>query len=189
MPRSNYAPGVRAKIQEEANRQRALGAWEFDCGIPCPTCGCTRRTTSPEKPLCCDCRTRTNAKKPRSPRDPKPGRRSYSERVQQENRDLVRTYGITLAELKDMYARQGGCCALCKEPYRMPHDPDSQPRGKGSHRDGLVVDHCHKTGRVRGLLCNPCNFKAEKYEWVRDNPEYHMRLRIYTDPGDAWLET
>lgn len=48
-------------------------------------------------------------------------------------------YGITLEDFKRMETSQGGKCAICL-----------------SHRK-LFVDHCHKTGRVRGLLCPRCN--------------------------------
>jgi hypothetical protein len=50
-----------------------------------------------------------------------------------------RTYGITLDDYKVMVAQQEGCCKICNE-----------------HKS-LVVDHCHKTGAVRGLLCSQCN--------------------------------
>jgi hypothetical protein len=49
--------------------------------------------------------------------------------------------GITLADHDRMYAQQQGRCRLCK---RKP-------------KRGLCIDHCHVTGKVRGLLCNNCN--------------------------------
>ena len=52
-------------------------------------------------------------------------------------------YGISLEEYDAMLDRQGGVCAICKKK------PDE---GKA-----LFVDHCHITGRVRGLLCGKCN--------------------------------
>jgi hypothetical protein len=52
-------------------------------------------------------------------------------------------YGISLEEYDAMLARQGGVCAICKKP---------PAKGKL-----LVVDHCHLTGMVRGLLCGKCN--------------------------------
>lgn len=54
-------------------------------------------------------------------------------------------YGITLDDYKRMYSEQNGCCAIC--------DKEKPPEGK----NGLVVDHCHKTGKVRKLLCAQCN--------------------------------
>lgn len=54
-------------------------------------------------------------------------------------------YGITKDQFDEMLASQNGACAICgtKEP-------------QGSSRT-FHVDHCHKTQRVRGLLCHHCN--------------------------------
>lgn len=54
-------------------------------------------------------------------------------------------YGITLADYERLLQSQQGRCAICGGP----------PRGGDGHR--FHVDHCHETGTVRGLLCNPCN--------------------------------
>lgn len=48
-------------------------------------------------------------------------------------------YGIGLAQVEEMIARQGGLCAICRK-Y-----PAKQ------------VDHDHRTGKVRGILCDGCN--------------------------------
>jgi len=58
---------------------------------------------------------------------------------------LKRKYGITPEEYDAILERQGGVCAICKAP---PGDP----RGYRMH-----VDHAHDDGRVRGILCGPCN--------------------------------
>ena len=50
--------------------------------------------------------------------------------------------GITLEQYDQMLAAQKGLCAICEEP------PDHAR---------LFIDHCHKTGKVRGLLCSVCN--------------------------------
>lgn len=57
---------------------------------------------------------------------------------------LKRKYGITAAEFDQMLAAQGGGCAICETDV----NPDSR---------SLAVDHCHKTGKVRGILCGRCN--------------------------------
>ena len=62
-----------------------------------------------------------------------------------KRRHLERKYGITPEQWQEMFDRQGGVCALCKIPGRV-----------GKHGK-LAVDHCHQTGRVRGLLCAACN--------------------------------
>jgi recombination endonuclease VII len=57
------------------------------------------------------------------------------------NRNLLRDYGITIDQYNVMNADQAFCCLICGEA-----DPQ-----------GLRVDHCHKTGLVRGLLYTTCN--------------------------------
>jgi hypothetical protein len=60
------------------------------------------------------------------------------------NNDLKRNYGITLNEHTQMYEGQNGVCAVCEKP------------GDGRWKK-LCVDHDHKTGKVRQLLCRRCN--------------------------------
>ena len=55
---------------------------------------------------------------------------------------LKRAYGITLAEYQQMLEIQDGRCKIC---------------GKKPGKRMLDVDHCHKTNKVRGLLCSKCN--------------------------------
>ena len=61
---------------------------------------------------------------------------------------LKRTYGITRQDYEDMLKAQENCCKICgSEGFLM----------KEHHRMKLVVDHCHDSGKVRGLLCHNCN--------------------------------
>lgn len=57
--------------------------------------------------------------------------------------DLRHKYGITLAEFEALNQKQNGLCGICHKTC--------------SKNKILSVDHCHKTGRVRGLLCSKCN--------------------------------
>lgn len=67
-----------------------------------------------------------------------------------KNRDgkLRKQYGITLQEYQEMWVTQGGRCRICGRAETVVR--------KGTVCN-LSVDHCHDTGRVRGLLCNNCN--------------------------------
>ena len=57
---------------------------------------------------------------------------------------LKRVYGITVEQYDDMLDKQNDSCAICGV-----HQSSLKKR--------LVVDHCHETGKVRKLLCYPCN--------------------------------
>ena len=52
---------------------------------------------------------------------------------------LKKSYGMTVNEYQEVHDSQSGKCAIC------------------GLSDKLFVDHCHKTGAIRGLLCNKCN--------------------------------
>ena len=59
-----------------------------------------------------------------------------------------RTYGISLERYNEMLEEQNHRCAICLgEGFVM----------KKGHVAKLMVDHCHTTGAVRGLLCHNCN--------------------------------
>lgn len=58
----------------------------------------------------------------------------------QRRNKLKREYGLTLEQFEAMLTAQSGRCAICKVEMTEPH-----------------VDHDHKTGLIRGLLCMPCN--------------------------------
>lgn len=63
---------------------------------------------------------------------------------------LLRNYGITVGEYEDRLEAQGGVCAICGQDEPAVH-------GRTGKKFRLSVDHCHQTGRVRGLLCQKCN--------------------------------
>ena len=80
-----------------------------------------------------------------------------------KNNDLKRLYGITLNEHTQMYEEQNGVCAVCEKP------------GDGKWKK-LCVDHDHKTGKVRQLLCRNCNMILGQ---VDDNINHMEKLTAY----------
>jgi hypothetical protein len=64
---------------------------------------------------------------------------------------LKQVYKLSLQDYEAMVAQQGGVCRICKTKPARP----------------LFVDHCHASGRVRGLLCHPCNAALG---FMRDDP-------------------
>lgn len=64
-------------------------------------------------------------------------------RLEHERRRRLRRYGITQDDYDRKFQEQGGCCAACRT---------DAPGVKG-----WCIDHCHKTGRFRAILCMRCN--------------------------------
>jgi len=60
--------------------------------------------------------------------------------------ELVRKYGVAYEWFDKQYLKQNGCCAICKKQL-IGTDKQNKPH----------VDHCHKTLKIREILCNRCN--------------------------------
>ena len=79
--------------------------------------------------------------------------KKYDSEARRE-RTLKEGYGISSEIYEQMLQLQNGKCAICES---------SEPK----HNSGyFVVDHCHESGSVRGLLCGECNFMIGK---AKDN--------------------
>ncbi len=80
----------------------------------------------------------------------KANKKSWHHNNLEHSRDmqLKYKYGISLEQYKQMFTEQSGLCAVCNKPEKA--------KRLGKIKD-LSVDHCHKTGKVRGLLCQSCN--------------------------------
>ncbi len=72
-------------------------------------------------------------------------RKEYPEKRRATNRTqlLKSRYNMSDEDYDTLHTSQGGVCKIC-----------SKPESSGGY---LVVDHCHTTGKVRGLLCHNCN--------------------------------
>ena len=73
---------------------------------------------------------------------------------------------MSMDDYRQMFSEQGGACAVCMT---------TKPGGRGKHRT-LAVDHCHKSGRVRALLCHRCNGALGM---VSDSPALLFKLIEY----------
>lgn len=73
-----------------------------------------------------------------------------------KNFDLIKLYGITLDQFNQIKQEQGNRCKICNT---------DEPKGR---HNCFHVDHCHSTGKVRGLLCNKCNVGLGSF---KDDPE------------------
>lgn len=69
-------------------------------------------------------------------------------------RNALRQFGLTQEQYEQMLIRQEGRCAICRTDN--PFGPGDQYMKKRKRRI-FSLDHCHSTGRVRGLLCSRCN--------------------------------
>ncbi|MFI6192605.1 endonuclease VII domain-containing protein [Streptomyces sp. NPDC051136] len=78
-----------------------------------------------------------------------------------------RKYNLTEAERDQLVADQGGVCCICLA-------------APAAH-----VDHCHETGRVRGVLCFSCNAALGQF---KDRPDAIRRAAAYVE-GIAWKPT
>jgi len=76
---------------------------------------------------------------------------------------LSHKYSITLSEYNDLLSKQEYKCKICLT---------DNPGGKGA----FVVDHCHKSGVIRGLLCNHCNTGIGK---LHDDAKLLLRAANY----------
>jgi hypothetical protein len=91
-------------------------------------------------------------------------------------RRIEQRYGLTEDQFHAMEAAQDGRCAICGKKRR------------------LVVDHCHASGKVRGLLCSPCNLAVgfmESAGWLQSAQAYlldHPAALALGDGVEAALE-
>lgn len=72
------------------------------------------------------------------------------------NADMQKLYGIGIDEYELMFEAQGAGCAICGGS-----EMSVDPKTKKVRR--MAIDHCHKTGKVRGLLCSKCNYGLGRF--------------------------
>lgn len=67
-------------------------------------------------------------------------------------KNSVQRYGLTVPERKSLLEEQGNACSICKKEISF--------NGKYT----AVIDHCHTTGEIRGVLCHECNILIGAFE-------------------------
>lgn len=77
----------------------------------------------------------------------------------------LKRLGLSEQDYLSMFAQQEGKCAICR-------------RVETGRFAKLCVDHCHSSGRVRGLLCNRCN---QALGLLGDSPETLRKATAYLD--------
>lgn len=85
-------------------------------------------------------------------------------KVYKRDFDLRKNYNITLEDFNSMLKSQENRCKICSILY-IP----------GQNKE-FCVDHCHKTGKVRGVLCNNCN---RMLGFIKDSIEILDKAKIY----------
>lgn len=87
---------------------------------------------------------------------------SKKDKIRHRKCNLKRMYGLTLEDYDQMFEQQNGVCAVCG--------------GLATGGKRLVVDHCHITGKIRGLLCGNCNIGIGN---MQDNVDILAQAIIY----------
>ena len=84
---------------------------------------------------------------------------------------LLKDFGLSHDDYERLWAQQNGLCAICEQPEQ------ALMYGKEMK---LAVDHCHETGKVRGLLCANCN---RGIGMLKDNPAWLRKAAQYVEKG------
>ena len=81
--------------------------------------------------------------------------------IKHNNNTLLKRYGLSLDQREQLKAEQSYRCGIC---FKLK---------------SLNIDHDHKTGKVRGMLCDRCNSLVSYFD---ENPELIINASIYLSP-------
>lgn len=97
-------------------------------------------------------------------------------RVGYGKRGIEKTYGITLQQYEQMVQVQNQVCAICKQPESGIRRNKKLP---------FCVDHCHGTGKIRGLLCIRCNLAIGNFDDDVDRLRAAIDYLTRDEPGTS----
>lgn len=145
--------GARAKA-------KAAGLNTYETGLPCKRGHIALRYTSTGN--CSECLAidgKANYNKDDRVEQAKAWRKANPNKRRQYT---LKKYGLTFESFNKLLEKQNGQCAVCKATLEL---------GQQTH-----IDHCHKTDKVRGLLCSKCNTAIGL---LNDDPERAEALASY----------
>lgn len=143
----------------------------LDCTGTCSLCHLPKPLRK-HRSTCNDCFKLQNAVWQRDWYEANKGRRKLYDRVKYLRKPACNKQ-ISIIDYIRMSEIQGGVCAICERPPK-----------KGR----LYTDHCHVTGRVRGLLCPGCNTWLERkaargyrkcIDYMAHPPAYNLNLFVH----------
>ena len=152
IPKGSGSNAIKCLVRCECGNERSVYGYALLRGSSCGSCSVKKPHVPPRSHKCgilssyakgcrCSLCREVNAKSAAKYRNTPKGKKII------KNSNLKK-YGITLDEYEIMSKVQNGLCAICKKP-------ETKTNQYGKIR--LSVDHCHESGKNRGLLCMNCN--------------------------------
>jgi uncharacterized Zn finger protein (UPF0148 family) len=120
----------------------------------CPRCGTPKKQLRSGILRCPNCTRRWNREY---------YHRSPKRRESQRRGSIQRKYGVSMDILNNMFREQNESCAICARHWTKC-EKATHSRYDEVFLQHLYIDHCHATGKARGLLCNKCNIAIAMLE-------------------------
>lgn len=91
----------------------------------------------------------------------------HADPSRKKQEELKHRYGLTLEQFTNLLKQQNNCCKICRISFE-----ETVP----------FVDHCHSTGKIRGLLCRYCNTMLGN---AKDSPQILLAGITYLTGHDG----
>ena len=158
------------------------GAWKWNCVCDCGNnaiVGIGRLNTKHPTKSCGCLAKRSGKDSPHYKHGLSLDRNSEYKIYQREKYDMCK-YNLSATKKTEIFSNQKGCCAICGYKF-------------GRRKGDMCVDHDHKTGNVRGLLCDKCNrglgYFMDKNELLRKAADYLSKQQGVDNGDNQWTST